>query len=80
MYGLTEMSVWQAMTRLETEEMVEEMPVYVPSLNLLSDTIIDLTDDGEIEICSQNRKSWILQDKSRASQHFSFCFSFQLQS
>ena len=81
MYGLTEMSVWQAMTRLETEEMVEEMPVYVPGLNLLSDTTIDLTDDEEIEICSQSRKCWILhEDKGRTSQHFCFCFSFQLQS
>ena len=70
MYGLTEMSVWQVMTRLETEDMVEGMPVYVPGLNLLSDTAIEVTDDGEIEISSQNRKCWILhQDKSTRKQN-----------
>ena len=69
MYGLTEMSVWQTMTRLETEEMVELMPILVAGSNLLSDTIIDCADTetgGEIEIRSQTRKCWILdQQKSK---------------
>ena len=69
MYGLTEMSVWQTMTRLETEEMVELMPIFVPGSNLLSDTQIDCADTetgGQIEIRSDNRKCWILdQQKSK---------------
>ena len=36
MYGLTEMSVWQTMTRLETAEMVARMPILVPGKNILS--------------------------------------------
>ena len=35
MYGLTEMSVWQTMTRL-SQENIEFMPVYIPHSNLLS--------------------------------------------
>ena len=67
MYGLTEMSVWQVMTRLETAEMVEEMPVYVPGHNLLSDTAVDCN-DGQIEVRSENRLCWIRdRDKSRFS-------------
>ena len=67
MYGLTEMSVWQVMTRLETAEMVEEMPVYVPGHNLLSDTAVDCN-DGQIEVRSETRQCWIRdRDKSRFS-------------
>ena len=67
MYGLTEMSVWQVMTRLETAEMLEEMPVYVPGHNLLSDTAVDCN-DGQIEVRSENRQCWIRdRDKSRFS-------------
>ena len=36
MYGLTEMSVWQTMTRLETKEMVSRMPILVQGKNILS--------------------------------------------
>lgn len=36
MYGLTEMSVWQTMTRLETKEMVTRMPILVTGKNILS--------------------------------------------
>ena len=35
MYGLTEMSVWQTMTRLN-QEIIDTMPVYIPHSNLLS--------------------------------------------
>ena len=59
MYGLTEMSVWQSMTRLDTAEMVELMPIFVPGNNLLSHTEI-LSADSDIEIRSEIRKCWIL--------------------
>ena len=36
MYGLTEMSVWQTMTRLETKEIIARMPILVPEKNILS--------------------------------------------
>ena len=67
MYGLTEMSVWQSMTRLETKEMVELLPILVPGNNLLSDTDIHCPNTGgDIEIRSDNRKCWILdQQKSK---------------
>ena len=66
MYGLTEMSVWQAMTRLETEEMVELMPILITGNNLLSDTDIHCPDTGgDIEIRSENRKCWILDQQRR---------------
>ena len=68
MYGLTEMSVWQTMTRLDTEEMVELMPIYVPGSNLLSDTDIHCeATSGDIEIRSEKRKCWIL-DQQKGNQ------------
>ena len=36
MYGLTEMSVWQTMTKLESKEMVARMPILVQGKNILS--------------------------------------------
>ena len=36
MYGLTEMSVWQTMTRMTSERMIIEMPILVKHQNLLS--------------------------------------------
>ena len=41
MYGLTEMSVWQTMTRMESGEVVARMPILVPGKNLLSGKHID---------------------------------------
>ena len=69
MYGLTEMSVWQTMTRLDTEEMVELMPIFVPGNNLLSSTDVHCEDTGgDIELRSEKRKCWILdQETSKQS-------------
>ena len=65
MYGVTEMSVWQVMTRLETEEEIQQMPIFVAGHNLLSDTQIHCT-GGQIDISSNNRQCWIVdQDKSK---------------
>ena len=46
MYGLTEMSVWQTMTRMTSERMIIEMPILVKHQNLLSGkTISSLRED-----------------------------------
>ena len=56
MYGLTEMSVWQTMTRLETAEMVDRMPILVPGKNILSGVDVELDNENQIVIESSNRK------------------------
>ena len=59
--------MWQVMTRLGTEEMIDLSPIFVPGQNLLSGTSVECK-DGEIEISSQERKCWILdQDKGKVA-------------
>ena len=36
MYGLTEMSVWQTMTRITSEKMIFEMPILIKYKNMLT--------------------------------------------
>merc|ERR1719232_515634 len=55
MYGLTEMSVWQSMTRMTSEQMIMEMPILVKHQNLLSDTTLETDEAGEIIIESSQR-------------------------
>ena len=47
LYGLTEMSVWQSMVKLEPKE-IETMPVYIKGRNLITQTQIQCEEDAII--------------------------------
>ena len=59
MYGLTEMSVWQVMTKLDTLDLVKDPPVYIEDKNLLTETVVSCGEDKEIIVSSKVRKCWV---------------------
>ena len=59
LYGLTEMSVWQVMTRLDTMERLLNPPVYVESENLLSGVVVACGENKEMIVRSEERRCWV---------------------
>ncbi len=55
-YGVTEMSVWQSLIEVPKHLFGQEVPIWCESESLLSDTVLSLSENGEIIVTSSTRR------------------------